>query len=134
MRKKGNTYKRTSRKENRPSKGRTGNSGIFSLFRPLEQWLKIEDLSVERFSSAYMPQIMFLMCLGILYIGNGHFAENTIRKINVTQKRVEDLRADYHTLKADYMFDSKQSEVATKVKKSGLRESYEPPLKIIAEQ
>ena len=74
------------------------------------------------------------MALGILYIGNGHHAENTIRKINEAQKQVEDLRADFHTLKADYMFNSKQSEVASKVKESGLRESTEPPLKIIAEQ
>jgi len=74
------------------------------------------------------------MALGILYIGNGHYAENVIRRINTAQKQVQDLRADYHTLKADYMFDSKQSEVASKVKKSGLHESSEPPVKIIAEQ
>ena len=89
---------------------------------------------MKKVSGAYLPQILFLMALGILYIGNGHFAENTIRKINTLQKRVEDLRADYHTLKADYMFDSKQSEVASKVQETGLRESSEPPVKILAEQ
>lgn len=103
------------------------------MFQMIENRLKIENLSVKQVSGAYLPQILFLMALGILYIGNGHYSENTIRKINAAQKKVEDLRADYHTLKADYMFDSKQSEVASKVKKSGLKESSEPPMKIIAE-
>ena len=105
----------------------------YSLFKLIENRLRIEDLSVKEVSGAYLPQILFLTALGILYIGNGHYAENTIRKISTAQKQVEDLRADYHTLKADYMFDSKQSEVASKVKKSGLKESSEPPIKIIAE-
>ena len=104
------------------------------MFNLIERWLKVEDLSVRKASGDYLPQVLFLLALGLLYIGNGHYAENTIRKINTLQKKVEDLRADYHTLKADYMFDSKQSEVASKVKKSGLRESSEPPIKIIAEQ
>lgn len=124
MGKKGNTYK-----VKRKQKGSEG-----SLFKQLEQLLRIEDLSIKNASEAFFPQILFLTALGILYIGNGHYGENTIRKINAVQEEVEDLRADYHTLKADYMFDSKQSEVASKVKESGLRESSEPPIKIIAEQ
>ena len=125
MRKKGNTYKVKKKKGNRRS---------FSMFNLIERWLKVEDLSIKKASGDYLPQVLFLLALGLLYIGNGHYAENTIRKINTLQKKVEDLRADYHTLKADYMFDSKQSEVASKVKKSGLLESSEPPIKIIAEQ
>ena len=124
---KGNTYKSKKRSRGNRSKNR------FSLFKLIESRLKIEDLSVKQVSGAYLPQILFLMALGIIYIGNGHYAENAIRRINTAQKQVEDLRADYHTLKADYMFNSKQSEVASKVKKSGLRESSEPPIKIIAE-
>ncbi len=124
---KGNTYK-----SKRKSRGNRSKGG-FSLFKEIENRLKVENLSVKQISGAYLPQILFLMALGILYIGNGHYSENTIRKINTAQKQLEDLRADYHTLKADYMFDSKQSEVASKVKKSGLKESSEPPIKIIAE-
>ena len=124
---KGNTYKSKTKSRGNRSKGG------FSLFRLVENKLNIDHLSVKQISGAYLPQILFLMGLGILYIGNGHYSENTIRKINAAQKQVEDLRADYHTLKADYMFDSKQSEVASKVKKSGLKESSEPPIKIIAE-
>jgi len=124
MSRKGNNYK-----VKRKSKSPGG-----TLFNAIEGWLKFEDFSIIQMSGAYLPQVLFLMALGILYIGNGHYAENTIRKISKVQKQVEDLRADYLTLKADYMFDSKQSEVAAKVKRQGLLESSEPPLKIIAEQ
>lgn len=119
-----NTYKVKRKKKS---------SGV-SFFSAMERWLKIDDFSIKRMSSDYLPHGLFLMFLGILYIGNGHFAENTIRRMDKVQKEVEDLRADYHTLKADYMFDSKQSEVSLKVKKLGLRESSEPPVKIVVEK
>jgi FtsZ-binding cell division protein ZapB len=54
-----------------------------------------------------------------------------IRKIDKMQVEVEELRADYTSLKSEYMFASKQTEVARKVKKLGLKESYTPPNKII---
>jgi hypothetical protein len=50
------------------------------------------------------------------------------------QAEVEDLRADYTTLKADLMFASKQSEVAKKVKIYGLKESLTPPFKVVVEK
>jgi hypothetical protein len=124
MSRKGNNYK-VKRKTKSPGG---------TLFKVIEGWLNLDNFSIIQISGAYLPQVLFLMAIGILYIGNGHYAENTLRKISTVQKEMEDLRADYLTLKADYMFDSKQSEVAAKVKKQGLLESSEPPLKIIAEQ
>ena len=50
------------------------------------------------------------------------------------QIEVEDLRADYTTLKADLMFSSKQSEVARKVQAFGLKESLIPPYKVVVEE
>ncbi|MGI9545516.1 MAG: FtsL-like putative cell division protein [Cyclobacteriaceae bacterium] len=119
MAKQGNTYKVKPR-----SKQRT------NLFTLLENSLKTSGLVEENLSGKYLPYILFLMFLGILYIGNGHYAENSIRKVAALQRQVEDLRADYHTLKADYMFSSKQSEVAIKVKGMDLYESLNPPYKI----
>jgi hypothetical protein len=72
--------------------------------------------------------------LAILYISNTHYAEKTVRDINAIQAEVEDMRADYTTLKADLMFASKQSEVARKVKDFGLKESLTPPYKIVVEK
>ncbi len=52
---------------------------------------------------------MFVMVIGLLYIGNTHYAEKTVRRIDAAQSEVEDLRADYTTLKSDLMF-CKQAE------------------------
>ncbi len=74
---------------------------------------------------------MFGMLIVLFYIGNTHYAEKTIRKIDKIKRETEDLRADYTTLKSDYMEASKQSEVARNVAPFGLEESYSPPFQVI---
>ena len=105
----------------------TSGSGVFSGF---EKKLKLESYFEEGFPVQYVPKILFVMILGLFYIGNTNHAEKTVRKINDMQAEVEDLRADYTTLKADLMFSSKQSEVAKKVKVFGLQERLTPPYKL----
>lgn len=105
-----------------------------SIFSRIEKSVKLENYFEDGFPIQYLPKIFFVMVLGIIYIGNTHYAEKTVRKINQIQTEVEDLRADYTTLKSDLMFASKQSEVARKVKSFGLKESLAPPYKIIIEE
>jgi hypothetical protein len=116
--------------ENSSSGGGTGTS-IFSGF---EKRLKLEGYFADGFPVQYLPKILFITFLSILYISNTHYAEKTVREINAIQAEVEDLRADYTTLKADLMFASKQSEVARKVKDFGLKESLTPPYKVVVEE
>jgi hypothetical protein len=108
--------------------------GGFSVFSGIERKLKLESYFEEGFPIHYLPKIFFVMVLALIYIGNTHYAEQTVRKINLIQVEVEDLRADYTTLKADLMFGSKQSEVARKVKPFGLKESLIPPYKVVVEE
>lgn len=110
-----------------------GSSGS-SLFSGIEKRLKLESYFEEGFPVQYLPKILFVMFLGLLYISNTHHAEKTVRKINTIHTEVEDLRADYTTLKSDLMFASKQSEVARKVRAFGLQESLRPPNKIEVEE
>ena len=105
-----------------------------SWFSGLEKKLKLENYFEEGFPVQYLPKILFVMALGLLYISNTHYAEKTVRKISNMQAEVEDLRDDYTTLKADLMFASKQSEVARKVKALGLKESLKPPYKVEVEE
>ncbi len=100
------------------------------LFASVERRLKLEYYFEEGFPVKYLPKILFVMVLGLIYISNTHYGEKTVRKINNIQAEVEDLRADYTTLKADLMFASKQSEVAKKVKDLELTESLRPPFKV----
>ena len=105
-----------------------------SFFSGIENKLKLEYYFEEGFPTQYLPKILFVMTLGLLYIGNTHYAEKAVRRINATQAEVEDLRADYTTMKSDLMFASKQSEVARKVKNFGLEESLTPPFKVVVEE
>lgn len=104
-----------------------------SVFSGFEKRFKLETYFEEGFPVQYLPKILFVMMLGLLYISNTHHAEKTVRRIDQVQSEVEDLRADYTTLKSDLMFASKQSEVARKVKVMGLKESINPPTKVLFE-
>lgn len=113
-----NTYQDQEKKEKR------------SLFSKLESITKLDPAFEHGLPVKFMPYIMYVTLAGIFYIGNTHYAEKTSRKINKVQNEVEELRADYTTLKANFMKESKQSEVAEKVKRLGLEESIVPPYKI----
>ena len=105
-----------------------------SMFSGIEKRLKLESYFEEGFPVQYLPKIMFVVFLGLLYISNTHYADKATRAIDKAQSQVEDLRADFTTLKADVMFASKQSEVARRVKPMGLEESLKPPFKIVVKK
>jgi hypothetical protein len=112
-----------------PKQGGNGKS----MFSGLEKGLRLENYFEEGFPVQYLPKILFVVFLSLIYISNTHYAERTTRQIDRAQSEVEDLRADYTTLKSDMMFASKQSEVARRVKSIGLKESLNPPFKIVVE-
>ncbi len=105
-----------------------------SIFSGLERHVRLETYFEEGFPVKHLPKILFVFMLSLIYIGNTHYSEKTIRKINKMHTEVEDIRADYTTLKADLMFASKQSEVARRVKSLGLKESINPPYKIVVKK
>ena len=81
-----------------------------------------------------LPFILFLMALGILYIANSYYAEKTVIQINQTANDLKELRSEFITGKSELMKKSKQSEVAAIVFKNNLKESVDPPKKIIISQ
>ena len=78
-----------------------------------------------------LPFIIYIAFLAMLYIGNRHLAEKSIREINKLNKEVKELSWDFKTIKADLMLKSTQSEVAKKVDTLGLMEPVAPPMKIV---
>jgi len=114
-------------------KVKTASSNGNSVFSGLEKRLKLESYFEEGFPVQYLPKILFVMLLSLIYISNTHYSERATRQIDKAQNEVEDLRADYTTLKSDLMFASKQSEVARRVKSLGLKESLNPPFKVVVE-
>lgn len=102
-------------------------NGLFSL---IKRFMHMDTTMREVIHVRFLPQILFLSFLSLIYIGNRHYSEKKIRAINKLESQVEDLRADYTTLKADFMHDSKQSEVAKRAAVLGLGESKESPVLI----
>lgn len=109
-------------------------SGKESLFSKAEKLFKLDKVFDGGLPVKYLPPVLFITCIGIFYIGNSHYAEKTVRKIDRLKSEVEDLRAEYTTLKANQMLSEKQSEVAAKVAKYGLKESLQPPKKIVVKE
>jgi hypothetical protein len=102
----------------------------WSLFSLLDRFTGLDGLFREGLPVRYLPKLLFGMLLVLLYIGNTHYGNRMNRNIQRLKQETEDLRADYTTLKSDYMEASKQSEVARKVAAIGLIESSSPPFRI----
>jgi len=90
-----------------------------------------EGVISKESATQMLPFIIFIAFLGMIYIGNRHFAENNIRDIDKLSKEVKELSWDFKTLKADLMLKSTQTEVAKEVDTLGLIEPTEPPKKIM---
>ena len=93
--------------------------------------LLTEGVISKQSATDMMPFIVYLAFLAMIYIGNRHFTENTIREIDKLSKEVKELSWEFKTVKADLMLKSTQTEVAKLVDTLGLKESVEPPTKIV---
>lgn len=79
----------------------------------------------------HFDRIMWISFLLILYIGFNHNAERLVRNIQRVKAVVDEKRAKYMTLQADFKKSSKQSEISKQVIATGLTEPVTPPLKIV---
>lgn len=78
-----------------------------------------------------LPFFLFLAFLTLCYIGNGYYAEDTVRELNKVSGELKELRSEYISTKSELMFRSKQSEVAKALEVTGVKESVTPPKKIV---
>src|ERR1043165_1156598 len=65
--------------------------------------------------------LLFLASLAIIYIANGHWADNTIRDINVTAKQVKEMEYEYKNLKSLEMYRTRESQVREAAAVLGLK-------------
>ncbi len=87
-------------------------------------------LSKER-AVRSLPFIFFITFITLLYIANGYYAEGQIRKQNSLTNQLKELRSEFIISKSELSDLSKQSEVAKRLENTGVKESVEPPRKII---
>ncbi len=77
-----------------------------------------------------MPFFLFLTLLAVLYIANGHAADNTIRDINNTASDLKELQYEYKSLKSREIFQSREDQLVQSALPLGLKISDEPPMHI----
>lgn len=110
---------------------------MINMFRNIGTGLKEfkidEILSVETILRN-IGYFLFLAFLLIVYIGNTHYSEKTIRRIDRMKSQLREDRWKYMTAKNKLMFNTKQTELAQKVKDLGLKELKNPPKKIVIDK
>jgi hypothetical protein len=80
-----------------------------------------------------MPFILFITLLIIGYIANSYYAERVIREIDRTKTELKEKRAEYISTKSELVSQSKQSEVAKALESAQVKESTQPPKRIVME-
>lgn len=110
----------------------------YSLFNWLNNFLPLDKVfgdkepgKDERVPVKYFYYFGWIVFLLVIYERIGFQSEEYVRKSINLKKQVDDLRAEYTSLHADYMKSGKQSVVIEKVKEIGLEENLNPPKKII---
>ena len=79
----------------------------------------------------FLPFILYLAFLVILYIANKYYAEKSYLKETNLNRELKELRAESLTIKAELINKTKQSEVIDRAAHIGLEEIKMPPKKII---
>jgi hypothetical protein len=64
--------------------------------------------------------VMFLGFLAIVYIANAHFAERSVRRIQLLQKEIKELKWEYTSIKSETMYKSMQSQIDESLEPVGL--------------
>lgn len=83
-------------------------------------------------SVRFLPFLLFLTSLGLIYIANIYYAEENIRKIDDINRDLKELRYKYISEHTKLMHISKQSELVKRLEFLDLKESVIPPYKIQA--
>lgn len=89
------------------------------------------DLVNKKDLGKWLPFVLFLTVLALAYIANRIRTEEQVSDLNELQEELQDIKADYHTLKAEVAEKTKRSVVTKKAKKLGLVIPEEQP-KVIA--
>ncbi|MFZ4740061.1 MAG: FtsL-like putative cell division protein [Bacteroidales bacterium] len=72
---------------------------------------------------------LLITFLTLIYIANNYWSIKSFREMYKLKKELKELRFEHITMKSDFMYISKQSEVSRKLDSLGIKESTVPPQK-----
>jgi hypothetical protein len=113
----------------------------YHLFNWLNRFLPLDRVfgdklpgKEERLPVKYFYYFGWIVILLVAYERIGFQSEEYVRNSIKLKKEVDDLRAEYTSIHAEYMKSGLQSVIIEKVKAEGLEENLIPPKKIIIKE
>jgi len=89
-----------------------------------------KGLSVKRVDD-YLRFIIFLALIGMVYIGNSHYAERQVKEIELLEKDVKELKSKYLLRKSTLSAGTRFSELKPVVDTLGLKPQVQPPHRLV---
>ena len=77
-----------------------------------------------------LPYIFFLMLLAMIYIGNAHWTEKKVRKIDSLKTEIRELTWMYMSVKSDAIYRATYSSLNEKVQKKQFSNKNDFPKKL----
>ncbi|MAW65335.1 MAG: hypothetical protein CMD18_03975 [Flavobacteriales bacterium] len=77
-----------------------------------------------------LPFVGFLTLLGVLYITNSYYLEETVRDIEIIKNKINDQNNEFVITKTQVSIKGQRNEVVNKVFSLGLEESKNPPFQM----
>ncbi|MSQ78643.1 MAG: hypothetical protein EXR21_03055 [Flavobacteriaceae bacterium] len=79
---------------------------------------------------AWLPFVLFMFCVGMVYIANAHYSNKVVVNTAKLNVRLKELRSEYISIKKELMQAGRQSELFKQLQGIGLKPLTEPPIKI----
>lgn len=123
-----NTYTENIKEESKPKakattkKKKKSNKSIVKVLSG--------DFLSEKTLVDNLPFVGFVGFLLIVLIGWGYYTESIAKEEAKLEKDLGELNSEYFTLGSEYNRLSRQTQVANRLKETGLTESIDPPKKI----
>jgi Bacteriodetes cell division protein (FtsL-like) len=102
----------------------------FNIIDPLAKWVNQKLDINERLSTDTIRKSIWFFFLTFVYIFLQHRFDGMIRKLDNTEKQLQEARASYISYKSKYLFASKQSELIKQLETRGFEKNGVPPFKI----
>lgn len=87
--------------------------------------------SLSKYILEHLGYLTFLGALALLYIGNAHYAEYNVRRIQNLEEEIKEKRWLYMSLQSENMYNGLRSEVVEDVRSNGLRMHRGRPKKLM---
>jgi len=98
--------------------------GIFGKIASYKINIK-DDLALK-----YIPYLLYMTFLGIIYIANNHNAEKLAGQITKVERDVKVKQMEYSTLKYEFMNANNKEQTAKQLKQMGLYPNDKPIVRI----